>query len=230
MSRAFSRQTAPSASSFPGDLMEFGFKLLELSIDNLRTITQTAPRSLPDLSGLRRTPSCAIPETECPPRCACETTWQASPGETVSTLVHVINASKTPRSFQVAATPFSGPNAPAKAIDVSPSAFGLQPEGRAVVAARYAVPDDLIEGDYYAEIVVRGAWERCVRVLLQVRHRKTCGDDRCACEVEVGDPPVRIRAHHWYHHFQCTEPCVDPRDRVSAPNNQAEGRGGPASS
>lgn len=34
-----------------------------------------------------------------------------------------------------------------------------------------------------------------------------CRQKCCTCEVVLGDPPVRIRAHHWYDHFQCTERC-----------------------
>jgi hypothetical protein len=79
-----------------------------------------------------------------------------------------------------------------------------------IVDARFTVPN-VPEGDYDAEIVVVGAYEQCVRVTLRVRCKKTCGDERCTCEVIQGDPPLRIRTHHWYDHFQCTEPCVDPQ-------------------
>src|SRR5262249_46017024 len=90
---------------------------------------------------------------------------------------------------------------------LSPASLSLAPGQAGVVRATFTVPRTP-EGDYDAEIVVRGLYEQCVCVTLKVQCKKTCGDECCACEVVQGDPPVRIRAHQWYHHFQCTEPCI----------------------
>ena len=201
------------------DLVGFSFKLLLLSLDNLRTVVQQAPSFLPqvpDLASLRPKDPCAIPETECPPRCVCEVTWEASPGETPSLTVRVTNSSKSKRDFQLHATPFAGPGGSPGTISLSPSSLTLEAGHAGVVSAKFTVPNvpDVLEGDYDAEIVVKeavvkGAYEQCVRVRLRVQCKKTCGEEHCTCDVVLGDPPVRIRAHRWYDHFQCTEPCVE---------------------
>jgi hypothetical protein len=63
---------------------------------------------------------------------------------------------------------------------------------------------------YVAEVRIVGAYEQCVRLVLDVAAKGAvvdCGPSRC--EVAAGDLPVRIRAHRWYDHFQCTEPCTE---------------------
>jgi hypothetical protein len=207
---------SPSTVSSLNDLVEFGTKLVLLSLDNFRTIMQQAPSlplQLPDLALLRPKDPCAIPETECPPRCVCDVTWEASPAETPTVTVRVTNSSTSARTFQLHATPFMGPGGSPGTLSLSPSTLTLQPTQSGIVNAKFTVPN-VPEGDYHAEIVIRGAYEQCVRIRLRVRCSKTCGDEHCICEVVQGDPPVRIRAHHWYHHFQCTEPCVDDGRRL----------------
>jgi hypothetical protein len=211
MSHASAKHSSSTGQPALEDFLGFGLKLLSLSLDNLRTVVQQAPSfplQLPDLASLRPKDPCAIPEPECPPRCVCDVTWEASPGETPALTVRVTNSSKATRTFQLHATPFAGPGGSPGTLSLSPSSLTLQPGHVGIVSAKYTVPN-MPEGDYHAEIVVKGAYEQCVRVSLRVRCKKTCGDEHCTCDVVQGDPPVRIRAHHWYHHFQCTEPCVD---------------------
>jgi hypothetical protein len=71
------------------------------------------------------------------------------------------------------------------------------------------VPDEFVDGDYVAEVFITGSYEQCVELRLGVVPSQKCppGKPRCFCDVVQGDPPVRIRAHRWYDHFQCTEPC-----------------------
>lgn len=214
MSHATARQPSSTGQPSLDDLVGFGFKLLSLSIDTLRTVVQEAPRLLPQ--SLDATPSrgqsvCEIPETECPPRCICDVTWEATLGETPSLTVRVTNSGGAARSFQLHATPFAGPVGSPGTIKLAPASLNLQPGNSGIVDAKFTVPNKTLEGDYRSEIIVTGAYEQCVRVLLKVRCKKTCGDEHCFCDVVQGDPPVRIRAHHWYDHFQCIEPCVDPR-------------------
>ncbi len=95
MSHATARQPSSTGQPSLDDLVGFGFKLLSLSIDTLRTVVQEAPRLLPQ--SLDATPSrgqcvCEIPETECPPRCICDVTWEATLGETPSLTVRVTNS------------------------------------------------------------------------------------------------------------------------------------------
>lgn len=210
MSHASVKQQPSTGQPSLDDLVGFGAKLLLLSLDNLRTVIQQAPSfpQMPDLVSLRPKDPCAIPETECPPRCVCEVTWEASAGETPGLTVRVTNSSKSTRTFQLHATPFAGPGGSPGTMSVAPSSLTLQAGDAGIVSAKFTVPT-VPEGDYHAEIVVRGAYEQCVRVRLRVQCNKICGDEHCTCDVVQGDPPVRIRAHHWYDHFQCTEPCFD---------------------
>jgi hypothetical protein len=211
MSHASVKQPPSTAQPSLEDFVGFGVKLLLMSIDNFRTIIQQAPSfipQLPDLTSLRPKDPCMIPETECPPRCVCEVTWEASPGETPSLTVRVTNSSKATRTFQLHATPFAGAGGSPGTMSLAPSSVTLQGGHAGTIKAALTVPN-VPEGDYDAEITVHGAYEQCVRVKLRVRCKKTCGEEHCTCDVVQGDPPVRIRAHHWYHHFQCIEPCDD---------------------
>lgn len=201
----------PQSGSQPflDGLVGLGFKLLAMSIDNARTIIQQASSILPqapDVQSLRPKDMCAIPETECPPRCVCEVVWEGSPGETVGLTVRVTNASKSARTFNLHANPFIGSGESPGTMTLAPQSISLPAGSAGAVSATFTIPN-VAEGEYDSEIVVRGAYEQCVRVTLKIKCEKTSGKERGTCEVVQGDPPVRIRAHHWYDHFQCTEPC-----------------------
>ena len=190
-----------------------GFKLLLMSIDNVRTLVEQAPTFLPQMPDLasRRSKCCEIPERECPPRCVCEVTWDASPGEAGSKSPCMTNASHSGRTFQLR----SGPHLPVPVgrpgtISLSPSSLSLAARTlrhRRRDVHRAAGPRRRLPRGHRR---VRRC-EQCVCIRLRVRCKKTCGDECCTCEVVQGDPPVRIRAHHWYDRFQCTEPCVVPQ-------------------
>jgi len=206
-----SHATAKPASGTPSldEFLTAASKVLTASITSTRVILEQAASllpGLPRLPDLRRREMCAIPETECPARCVCEVSWEANPGETLGLTLRVSNTSKVARTFTLSATPFTGAGASPGTIALEPTSLSLPTGHSAVVDGTFAVPK-VDTGDYEAEIMVQGAYEQCVRVVLKVRRDKTCGADRCTCEVVQGDPPVRIRAHQWYDHFQCTEPC-----------------------
>jgi hypothetical protein len=217
-----------SSSCSPGgpDLASVGPRLLSLSVEAVTDLLQGmagllgpvlsggAARCMPTLPRLARTDCCAIPEVDCPPRCVCEITWQAARGEKLGCSVRVVNSSASSRTFHLSATGFAGSGGAGTApISVSPQSLQLPARSSGVFEAAFAVPDELAPGNYEAEIVVRGAYEQCIRVLLRVTRRPSCGPDlpHCRCEITQGDPPVRIRAHHWYDHFQCSEPCAPVR-------------------
>lgn len=172
--------------------------------EGARTATEFRLGSL-----LPRSACCEIPETECPPRCVCEVTWEAACGETVAATIRVVNRSSATRTFSVTALPFPGLDPKEAAIAIEPASLELSPSTSAVVSASFVVPGEAHAAAHETEIVVRGAYEQCVRVILHVAERHRCADEapHCVCEVVQGDPPPRIRAHHWYDHFQCTEPC-----------------------
>jgi len=202
------------------ELFAVGSRLLTLSIDNASSFLRQAASLLPPIpapgSGtLLPKCNCDIPETECPPRCVCDVTWEASPGETPGLILRMRNASSGALTFQLHATPFVGAGGSPGTITLAPDSLSL-PAGHAGIAnATFTVPN-LPEGDYEAEILVQGNYEQCVRVRLRIRCEKTCGVERCTCDVVQGDPPVRIRAHRWYDHFQCTGPCFKPLRRPPA--------------
>jgi hypothetical protein len=195
------------------DFLDFGAKLLVLSLDNIRTVLQQAPRlalPLPDL--MPRRCECAIPETECPPRCVCEVEWEASQGETPSLTVRLTNSANVTRNFNLHATPFLGSGGSPGTLSLAPSTLTLAPGEAGLVNAKFTVPK-VPDGDYDAEIVIQGAYEQRVCVRLRVDCKSKCGDEHGVCDVVQGNPPVRIRAHQWYHHFQCVEPCAEVGSR-----------------
>jgi hypothetical protein len=194
-------------------LLDFGLQLVLLSIENVQTIMQQAQTLLapvPLFPGMRRSCGCEIPEQDCPPHCACEVEWNAVPGETLLLAIRVTNSWSGSLPFQMIPTPFTGISGSPGTIAVSPSSFSSLPGQSQFVNATFTVPQ-VPEGQYNAEIVVRGLYDQYVCVTLNVQCKKTCGDSCGCCEVIQGAPPQRIRAHQWYHHFQCTEDCVKPR-------------------
>lgn len=57
--------------------------------------------------------------------------------------------------------------------------------------------------EFCAELLIRGVLGQRLEVICYVGR-----DATSHCEVEQGESPTRRRAHHWYDHFQCTEPCL----------------------
>lgn len=238
MSRVGVRSLASSCSTPAPSLGRVAPRLLAMSVDAVTDLLQGVAGLVgPALSGLtapgqggamslfpRSDCGCTIPEADCPPRCVCEITWEATRGEKLRCTVRVTNTSAKARTFTIAATGFTGPAGSAAGPDVSPQQLQLAGGGSGLVDAGFAVPDELQDGEYVAEIVVRGAYEQCVCVLLHVTSKQKCppGNPSCRCEVRQGDPPVRVRAHHWYDHFQCSEPCPSPERRDPRPDREKE--------
>jgi len=149
-------------------------------------------------------PCCEIPETECPPKCACNIDWSTASGNDISANVTVTNTGSQTRNFTFTAAPFSGPGNPKDSIGLSPASAILAPGQSITVAAALTVGSDFQPGQKYtSEIHVLGSYPQCVCVTLNI----DCPQQSHHCKVEQGDPPVRIRAHYWYDHFQCEEPC-----------------------
>jgi len=159
---------------------------------------------------------CDIPETGCPPRCACTLSWQASAGELRKATIEIHNTSAGPITYELASTAFE---ACGKVIDVKPAVHprSITAAAGQTVTATVEVPvGDLFHpgATYHAEILVRGKYERCVRLELCMR----C-DDESVCRVEHGDIPYRKRADEWFRHFQCSEPCFQPIVQPNVPAN-----------
>jgi hypothetical protein len=207
---------------------EMAQKLISTSIEGLRDLVQRLGDTMaPALSQSLKSPQvragrrrcgcgcCEIPEQECPPRCVCEICWEAASDEELTCTVRVRNASSRTRTFELSATELAGPAGTIAAFTVTPAELTLAPGRAGLAQATFTVPETA-EGSYEGEILIHGAYEQCVCLQVTVREPRkcTCGQQRCrcgqqccVCEVVQGDPPVRIRAHHWYDHFQCSERC-----------------------
>ena len=156
---------------------------------------------------LKLTDCCEIPEQDCPPRCICEIDWEACPGESLQATIGVRNTSSNARDFTFTATPWTGADQGLPQLNVSPPTAHLNAGERVVVTLALQLNPYVKAGQQHeAEVTLRGAYEQCVRVRLRI-----CDDAAAHCEVEQGDPPVRVRAHRWYDHFQCEEPCLPAR-------------------
>lgn len=154
--------------------------------------------------------SCDIPETECPPRCVCELVWEAQPRDTVRGMIRITNTGPQPQPFSFTATSLQGDGQDTGIRpDLDPATAHLAPGESATVRVTLPLHQGFATGRVYeGEVLVRGRYEQCVRLRVQVEPEPVPH-----CEVRQGEIPVRVRAHHWYHHFQCEEPCFRPVGR-----------------
>ncbi len=203
---------APLNNNCCADMKNFtdlGGKLLALSMDSslkfLRAAMDiiTPAMSTAKIPGLRAV--CDIPETDCPPRCVCDINWDACRGEHRQHAIRVTNTADDPVEFRLKATPFSGLTGGSEGILLKPDRLTLKPRESGLFMAEFLVPEEAPSGEFRAEILVQGKYEQCIRVNLTISSPK-----QCVCEISQGDIPMRIRAHHWYDHFQCVEPCFKP--------------------
>ncbi len=165
---------------------------------------------------------CAVPETGCPPSCVGRLELRASRKEPAVGMVKVTNTDRVARNFTFEAESFHGPSGDTgvKAA-VEPAAAPLAPD-QSVVVKVVVPPDAAFEPGtaYQGRLLVRGAYEQCVCLELQICTRTTP-----SCEVAQGPIPRRVRAHHWYDHFQCEEPCFEPTpERVRSPKEAVTSR------
>jgi hypothetical protein len=156
---------------------------------------------------------CEIPETHCPPRCVCEIKWQGRAGEQLKSSIRVTNTSKKPRSFHFTANSFQGPGNPQTPLTLSQANANLGPGQSTFINVSFTPNQVFQPGQtYHAEVLIKGAYEQCVCFEFTALR-----EGHVDCEVEQGDPPIRVKAHQWYDHFQCAEPCFpveDPRVAV----------------
>jgi hypothetical protein len=164
--------------------------------------------AIPSLSSMMpKTTCCEIPETDCPPRCVCQIVWCAARGEHVTATIALTNTAKKTQTFNIAATSFKGPDGDTGVTaTVTPASVNLNPNQSATIAVALEVNDKFDVGTTYgSEVTLTGQYEQCVELRVCVRPTQLHH-----CEVRQGDIPTHIRAHRWYHHFQCEEPCFEP--------------------
>ena len=275
-------------------------------------------------------PCCDIPETRCPPRCVGAIAWKFGRGAVPEASIVVRNVGKSSRMFSFVATDLAGLSVGTAKVAVSPAAKALAPGEQVVVHVTLTDSKALAPlQTYRAEVLIRGAFEQCVTVTVEVGrdaydecvvaqgsslkdrarhlqqkptltfrlqrgmtpeasvrvdnhgkstqvftitpsslvgatqegaslavtpdalqlaagqrgvvrlqlrgslgltagqkvrgeltiqgfladrvdvHAEVAADASDYVEVAQGEPPTFVRAHHWYHHFQCTEPCED---------------------
>ena len=145
---------------------------------------------------------CEIPETCCPSPYVCKIQWIGCPGDSLKYHVQVTNTGKIQREFNLIAVPFPCSD---EAVKVTPNKKTLAPDETLKAVVSFTIPESFGGGHYLTRIKVAGAYEQYIVVSLYVKPHQSC-----CCVIEQGEIPKRIKAHHWYHHFQCEEPCFDP--------------------
>jgi hypothetical protein len=158
------------------------------------------------LVSMARSAMCEIPSTTCPPKCACDITWDASAGEIRKSTVKIKNTSKDTIQYSFVGKPFTNCG---KTLDitpeVSPQSVVAAPGEVVSLVVGVSVGELFQSGSTYeSEVLVRGKYERCVKIQLNV----ACACDD-ACSFDQGDIPYRVTPDSWYRHFQCSEPCFE---------------------
>lgn len=130
--------------------------------------------------------------------------WKIDRGVVPEAQVALRNAGNAAQNFRIEATPWLGPDGAAASLAISTHTIDLGPAESTMIDLRMLNTQALRPGqEYQCELVVRGFHEQRLAVRCMVHQ-----DPNGYVEVSQGELPTRIRAHHWYDHFQCTEPCV----------------------
>lgn len=226
------RRVASAGTRQFASAVEASQPLLEAGIGLLQTAAALPMLAMSSMASARRPMmaavmpgqgcDCGIPETDCPPYCACEIAWEGAPGDTLKATIQLTNTRQVAQTFTLAAGAFEGPNgSTGSAVTVAPAVANLPPGQSTTINVTFQVPGSFAGGSVYdAEVSVTGLYEQCVRVTLRVRPTPPTPH----CDVRQGEIPTHIRAHHWYHHFQCEEPCFEPaKPREPTPVPHVEG-------
>jgi hypothetical protein len=130
--------------------------------------------------------------------------WEIDRGVSPSAKVTLRNTGKTTSTFNVDATTLVGVDAPSARVTVTPSSLRLGADQSSVVRLELVDTASLSPSQTYeCDLVVKGFYSQRIAIVTSV-----LADASCPVLVELGDPPTHVRAHHWYDHFQCTEPCT----------------------
>jgi len=156
---------------------------------------------------------CEVPTTDCPPYCVCEMKWEALSGEHLQGTLRVTNTSKQAQNYNFVPEAFVGPcGSSAIKTSLKPNTASIAAGDSATITVIIEVPAELQTDTYESKIKVRGLYEQCVK--LQVNVKQRC---KPHCDVKQGEIPKRIVEHNWYDHFQCEELCFEP---ISRSDNQ----------
>ncbi len=142
---------------------------------------------------------CAVPTQDCPPHCVAEICWDACPGETQRATITVKNTSTQTRAFT-----FTAGNLGPATVDIAPPAAQIAAGQSVTLQVAVPAAAGLKEGETYTtEVLVRGAYEQCVKLKLRVARTEVPHLD-----LAQGEVPQRITELKWYRHWQCTDPCA----------------------
>ncbi|MCC6316995.1 MAG: hypothetical protein IT361_04815 [Gemmatimonadaceae bacterium] len=168
--------------------------LLETPLRVAATLTETA---------VSRAGSCGceVPPPCWEPRHAGTCRLEVPPGGTATVRVHVANCGW---GRQVVAVTALGKLA--AWLTFTPTALVLDPQESATFLVTVHVPDKVPIGQRLsAPLIVRGCNNHFVRLEVLVTD---CAGRTC-CDVAIDDCPDHV--HHWYDHFYCPRPCLNPR-------------------
>jgi hypothetical protein len=184
--------------SFLEDAIKLGGDVFQAALGNSAMLPQLLPKPRdPCACGC-----CNIPETECPPHRVCSMHLAAFPGQTVIARIRVINEAPVTRTFDLSASDFICGTHTAKFT--TPPSLTIAAGASALAICTLVVPTGFVKGEYQSEILVAGSYEQFVEVYLEIGCDEILSG---TCVVEQKERRYRIRAHHWYDHFQCVEPC-----------------------
>lgn len=146
-------------------------------------------------------PVCEIPETDCPPHCVCVIDWYGAVGDVLHHKIEVTNTGKEKRTLELVPQNFSCTD---KIISIVPTKKLLAPGESFLAEVTFTIPEGFAGSDYEADILLKGAYEQCIKLFLEVKSHHDA-----SCHVKQGEIPKVIKAHHWFNHFQCEKPCAE---------------------
>ncbi|WP_020405578.1 hypothetical protein [Hahella ganghwensis] len=161
---------------------------------------------------------CHIPETHCPNPCVGTVYWYGCAGDTLQHHLEVTNTGKESRNFTLEPTPFPCTD---KKVSTNPGSKTLAPGETLKAKLSFTIPEELAGSKFCVSVKIKGKYEQYLRIILCVTPRQ-----HCCTVVEQGEIPNRVKAHYWYHHFQCVEPCFEelprrPKDKTGTQRERA---------
>lgn len=131
-------------------------------------------------------------------------TWKAQRGVTAQAQVVLRNMGSGARTFNLSTSPLTGIDADTAKLSLSHTTVELAPRQHQLITVKLEDTGGLHpEQVYETHLLVDGFYEDRLPLSVAIE-----SDATAYVRVTQGDPPTRIRAHQWYHHFQCTVPCV----------------------
>jgi hypothetical protein len=130
--------------------------------------------------------------------------WKLQRGVTPEAAITIHNTGASMCTLTFEASPLVGVAAPGAALSLLPDSMQLPAGHTGVLRLRLLHSEALAPGHgYQGSVSIHGFYRQRVDV-----HAFVQPDAFDHAEIEQGEPPTRLRAHHWHDHFQCTERCA----------------------